>query len=82
MRLLLHFDIGMPYLAKMPFSLGDKQRRGIRQRDETELGSLHSGPRLARMPGGESSLAAASISRRSTGAFRIWRRLRPRESDG
>ena len=50
--LLLHFDIGHAVFGEEALLLGGEQRRGIRQRDEAELGTLHFRPSALRKGAG------------------------------
>ena len=68
--LLLHFDIGHAVFGEDALLLGDEQRRGVRQRDEAELGGLHFRTRALReSAGGEIQLGRGEQRGGSAGCF-------------
>src|SRR3954471_21119470 len=74
---------GMPYLAKMPFSLATNSGDASVSAMKPSLAAFTSGPApCANAPAGKFSLAAASKAAVPPAAFRSWRRLRPRREVG
>jgi hypothetical protein len=74
---------GMPYLAKMPFSLATNSGEASVSAMKPSLAPFTSGPEsCAKAPPGKLSFAAASSAAALPPAFRSWRRLtlRPRPS--
>ena len=70
---------GMPYLAKMPFSLATNSGAASVSAMKPSLAPFTSGPApCAKAPAGKFSFAAASNAAVPAVAFRIWRRLMPR----
>src|SRR3954464_12951816 len=74
---------GMPYFAKMPFSLATNSGDASVSAMKPSLAPFTSGPApCANAPAGKFSLAAASNAAIPPVAFRSWRRLRPRREVG